>query len=574
MNRIVSLLLVLLALASPALAQSGAEHVYRASEVAPAVERLLGDGEHLPVIVESDSNAMWPNGGGTGTTGPYGIVGGLADALSDHASLKGTPLILPAVRLTPYFACYVPTNTAMPWGGDEIASSGVHDTNPPTLGGAVSTYFDRQADTIPTRVTNELNYLMPGRYRYLGPAGPAPGIGRVWGPFATVKTGSAIANHNLEWRYWHVTQTGSGGTFTPRIRRSDGTYEVNGTATSTQAATSAPTVTILRAAAATRSLDVSGMWGGDTADVVQPLLTLGVQALSEDVAGGYTVEMLVGRGGATSDNYRLATLNMSDASLRWYYQAVTHKMQSPMVLNWVCFGINDSATPTQISHDQLRRNLLVGLRRRLNQWVAAGLPEEGFYVVLMAPYSPGDADDGTPGRKQYILDVAADMRAVADAFPRTCAIDTPEIVTEAELEGGPYYDAGSNVATAAGGHHLIYPSGYNLLLDQVTDALIAAATDEAGDVPSLAVASIDDGSIAAPLSETTFDAASGSRVRAGDVLQPDGSRELMLVSSVSGDAVTVTRGYRGTTAEPIRTGQSLRVLAAGAAPQTTGSNVP
>jgi hypothetical protein len=71
---------------------------------------------------------------------------------------------------------------------------------------------------------------------------------------------------------------------------------------------------------------------------------------------------------------------------------------------------------------------------------------------------------------------------------------------------------------------------------------------------------ISDGSISDPDGETSFDVANGGRFRAGDQIQVAGAKELMLVSSVSGNTITVVRGYAGTTAENIATGQVINIL--------------
>ncbi|MFA6176321.1 MAG: DUF5309 family protein [Phycisphaerae bacterium] len=71
---------------------------------------------------------------------------------------------------------------------------------------------------------------------------------------------------------------------------------------------------------------------------------------------------------------------------------------------------------------------------------------------------------------------------------------------------------------------------------------------------------ISDGSISDPESETSFDVANGSRFRAGDQIQAAGAKELMLVSGVSGNTITVVRGYAGTTTENIATGQVINIL--------------
>ncbi|MFA5555021.1 MAG: DUF5309 family protein [Phycisphaerae bacterium] len=63
-----------------------------------------------------------------------------------------------------------------------------------------------------------------------------------------------------------------------------------------------------------------------------------------------------------------------------------------------------------------------------------------------------------------------------------------------------------------------------------------------------------------PASDTEFDAANGSRFRAGDQIQVEGSHELMLVTSVNGNTVMVIRGYAGTTPEDLANGQAVNIL--------------
>jgi len=72
--------------------------------------------------------------------------------------------------------------------------------------------------------------------------------------------------------------------------------------------------------------------------------------------------------------------------------------------------------------------------------------------------------------------------------------------------------------------------------------------------------SIDDSSISSPSTETDFDVANGSRFRVGDQIQIEGSQELVLVTAVSTDTLTVVRGYAGTTAEDLVDGQVINIL--------------
>ncbi len=52
----------------------------------------------------------------------------------------------------------------------------------------------------------------------------------------------------------------------------------------------------------------------------------------------------------------------------------------------------------------------------------------------------------------------------------------------------------------------------------------------------------------------------GDRFRVGDQIKVEGSREVMLVTGISTNDLTVTRGYGGTTAENIADGDTLRIL--------------
>ena len=71
---------------------------------------------------------------------------------------------------------------------------------------------------------------------------------------------------------------------------------------------------------------------------------------------------------------------------------------------------------------------------------------------------------------------------------------------------------------------------------------------------------ISDSAISDADTETSFDVANGGRFRVGDQIQTAGSEELMLVTAVSSNTLTVVRGYAGTTAEDIATGQVVYIL--------------
>jgi hypothetical protein len=71
---------------------------------------------------------------------------------------------------------------------------------------------------------------------------------------------------------------------------------------------------------------------------------------------------------------------------------------------------------------------------------------------------------------------------------------------------------------------------------------------------------VNDDTFTDPAVDTDFDVDNGSRFRAGDQIQIEGSEELMLVTAVNGDTLTVVRGYAGTTAEDLADNQVINIL--------------
>jgi len=71
---------------------------------------------------------------------------------------------------------------------------------------------------------------------------------------------------------------------------------------------------------------------------------------------------------------------------------------------------------------------------------------------------------------------------------------------------------------------------------------------------------IDDATWVDPDVDTTFNVDHGSRFRVGDQIQAQGSEELMLVTGVNANALTVVRGYAGTTPEDLADNQILIIL--------------
>lgn len=71
---------------------------------------------------------------------------------------------------------------------------------------------------------------------------------------------------------------------------------------------------------------------------------------------------------------------------------------------------------------------------------------------------------------------------------------------------------------------------------------------------------VSDGSISDPVGDMAFDVANGSRFRDGDQIQIEGSFELMLVTAVNTDTLTVVRGYAGTVAENLVDATVINIL--------------
>lgn len=71
---------------------------------------------------------------------------------------------------------------------------------------------------------------------------------------------------------------------------------------------------------------------------------------------------------------------------------------------------------------------------------------------------------------------------------------------------------------------------------------------------------IDDQAFTDPDADTSFDVANGSRFRVGDQVQAAGSGEVMFVTGIAGDTLTVVRGYGATAAEDLVDGGTLHIL--------------
>jgi len=71
---------------------------------------------------------------------------------------------------------------------------------------------------------------------------------------------------------------------------------------------------------------------------------------------------------------------------------------------------------------------------------------------------------------------------------------------------------------------------------------------------------INDSNWTDPASDTNFDVDHGSRFRIGDQIQVEGSEELMLVTGINNNTLTVVRGYAGTTAEDLTNNQVINIL--------------
>jgi len=71
---------------------------------------------------------------------------------------------------------------------------------------------------------------------------------------------------------------------------------------------------------------------------------------------------------------------------------------------------------------------------------------------------------------------------------------------------------------------------------------------------------INDSTFTDPAADTDFVVDNGSRFRVGDQIQVEGSEELMLVTGINGDTLTVVRGYAGTTPGDLADNQVINIL--------------
>lgn len=71
---------------------------------------------------------------------------------------------------------------------------------------------------------------------------------------------------------------------------------------------------------------------------------------------------------------------------------------------------------------------------------------------------------------------------------------------------------------------------------------------------------INDSTYSDPSTDTDFVVDHGSRFRVGDQIQVEGSEELMLVTGIDSNTLTVVRGYAGTTAEDLADDKVINIL--------------
>ena len=71
---------------------------------------------------------------------------------------------------------------------------------------------------------------------------------------------------------------------------------------------------------------------------------------------------------------------------------------------------------------------------------------------------------------------------------------------------------------------------------------------------------VNDSTFTDPAADTDFVVDNGSRFRVGDQIQIEGSEELMLVTGVATNTLTVVRGYAGTTPENLADNQVINIL--------------
>ncbi len=71
---------------------------------------------------------------------------------------------------------------------------------------------------------------------------------------------------------------------------------------------------------------------------------------------------------------------------------------------------------------------------------------------------------------------------------------------------------------------------------------------------------VNDSTFTDPSTDTDFVVDNGSRFRVGDQIQIEGSEELMLVTGISTNTLTIVRSYAGTTAENLADNQVINIL--------------
>ena len=156
--------------------------------------------------------------------------------------------------------------------------------------------------------------------------------------------------------------------------------------------------------------------------------------------------------------------------------------------------------------------------------------------------------------------------ASADKFRRRLNDDKEKGGKDMAFTGKATYSAGTNLPELAEDvSDLIgIVSPYETpLLDALGDPIREASSTHHEWLEDELLANkdaVNDNTFTDPDVDTSFDVDHGSRFQLGDQIQVEGSKELMLVTGVNSNTLTVVRGYGGTTAENLADNQMINIL--------------
>lgn len=404
--------------------------------------RLRTDEDPISVQVLGNSNAGWANqpSGNANYGRVFGWVGGLTGL--GH-KWRGTGVLMPGVTPVTY-SDHRGTLANAPYDMSIITAHGAGTGAP----AGADAFWNPDGEG-----TTNSKYIGPWAYRYIASGGSIDStLGRLWANYITLRAATCpIMGHNLLARYWYVEGPySSPGQFRPAAYQS-GDIKLGSVVDVTAVSYARAMATLeLDSGEYAAGSNLLFTWGANAnGSVLGDICSLGIQIVSRDIGGGFTVSPLYAVGGADVTYARDALANLQDESLISYWQMVCEDMTDPWILIDFTWGINEI---TRISHQTLITAAITTITRLRATFTAAGFDASKMHIMLAndQPMDPSNVAEDLYVQEVY-HDMIEVMNSVGDAF----------VVGRHLVNDYATYIANDWDYNTVGNHHLSLPTGYD-----------------------------------------------------------------------------------------------------------------